>query len=120
MVDDNSERSRRELSEAEGAAQRRTVRKRVLWAARLKAGARQFDCIVVDLSLGGARLHFCEPLPKGQMVSLILERIGTIGAEVVRQEERSVGLRFTDDPQHIAKLIGHRLPLVGIPTAAAG
>lgn len=116
MSDESSQRDR-ELSEAELAALRSNVRKRVLWGAQLQVMSERFDCIVVDLSLGGARLHFPEPIEKGQKVTLILDRIGDLGAEVVWQQERSIGVRFTDDPRHIAQLIGGRLPSA-IPSAA--
>jgi len=118
MSEQDSERPDAELSEEEIAALRRTVRKRVLWGAQLQIASHRFDCIVVDLSLGGARLHFAEPIEKGQQVTLVLDRIGDLGAEVVWQQERSIGVRFTDDPQRIAQLIGGRLPL-SIPSAVS-
>ena len=116
MSDENQERLNAQFSESELAALRRNVRKRVLWGAQLQISAARFDCIVVDLSLGGARLHFAERIEMGQEVALILDRIGSLRAEVVWQEERSIGVRFTDDPQRIAQLIGGRLPLA-LPSA---
>jgi len=106
------------ISEEDAAALRRTVRKRVLWAAKLTRGAKRFDCVVVDLSLGGARIHLAQPLAKGEMVTLVLDRLGPIRAEVVWQEEQSIGLHFVDDAKTISDLIGNRLPLAAItPTA---
>jgi len=108
-----------EPSEEELAALRSTVRKRVLWAAQLEVSSKRYDCIVVDLSLGGARLHFPEAISKGQKAVLVLDRIGKLGGEVMWQQERSIGIRFTDDPQRVAQLIGGRLPLTTIPAAAS-
>jgi len=109
--------SKTPIPEEEAAALRRTVRKRVLWAAKLARGAKRFDCVVVDLSLGGARIHLAQPVAEGEQVTLMLDRFGALRAEVVWQEEQSIGLRFIDDPKAVAGMIGSRLPLVTPPTA---
>lgn len=106
------------ISEEAAAALRSTVRKRVLWAAKLARGAKRYDCVVVDLSLGGARIHLAQPVPKGEMVTLQLDRLGPLRAEVVWQEEQSIGLRFVDDAKTISDTIGSRLPLVTNTPAA--
>ena len=107
------------ISEEDAAALRRSVRKRVLWAAKLARGAKRFDCVVVDLSLGGARIHCSQPVSKGEMVTLVLDRLGALRAEIVWQEEQSIGLHFVDDAKTIADLIGNRLPLVTTAPPAA-
>jgi hypothetical protein len=108
------------LTEEEAKAQRKTVRKRVLWKARIEIAGTIRDCAVVDLSLGGARLHLAERVALGTSVRLILDRFGAFRGEVVWQRDRGMGLRFTDDPQRIADLIGTRLPLERARAAAAG
>jgi len=105
------------ISEEEAAALRSTIRKRVLWAAKLAHGAKRHDCVVVYLSLGGARIYLAQPLGQGDLVTLALDRMGALRAEVVWQEGHSIGLRFTDEPARIAETIGARLPLT--PRAAA-
>jgi hypothetical protein len=118
MASDPLESRTTPISEEEAAALRRTIRKRVLWAAKLARGAKRFDCVVVDLSLGGARIHCAQPMTKGETVTLILDRLGALRAEVVWQEEQSVGLHFVEDAKTIAQMIGNRLPLVTTaPTA---
>ena len=119
MAGDASSDKRLPLSEEEAAAHRRTVRKRVLWAARLEAAGRQHDCVVIDLSLGGAKLDVNAPLAQGDRVTLILERFGSFRAEVAWREDGSAGLRFVEDPQRIADLIGGRLPLTAKTAASA-
>jgi hypothetical protein len=108
-----------ELSESEVIALRRSVRKRVLWAAKLDVGGDRYDCIVVDLSLGGARLSVTAPVLKGEIVTLRLDRFGALSCEVVRQEERSIGVRFVEDADRIAEIFGARLPLTAPPSAAS-
>lgn len=118
MTSDPVESRTTPISEQEAAALRSTVRKRVLWAAKLARGAKRYDCVVVDLSLGGARIHLTQPVTKGEMVTLQLDRLGPLRAEVVWQEEQSIGLRFVDDAKTIADAIGSRLPLATkTPTA---
>jgi len=118
MTSDPVESRTTPISEEEATALRSTVRKRVLWAAKLARGPKRYDCVVVDLSLGGARIHLAQPVTKGEMVTLKLERLGPLRAEVVWQEEQSVGLRVVDDAKAIADTIGSRLPLeTKTPTA---
>ena len=118
MASDPLESRTAPISEEEAAALRRNVRKRVLWAAKLARGGMRFDCVVVDLSLGGARIHLAQPVTKGELVTLVLEHLGALRAEVVWQEEQSIGLHFVEDAKKIADMIGTRLPLVtSTPTA---
>ena len=119
MTSDPLESRTAPISEEEAAALRRTVRKRVLWAAKLAHGAKRYDCVVVDLSLGGARIYLAQPLGKGERVTLTLDRLGALRAEIVWQEGHSIGLCFVDEPQKIAKMIGACLPLTAAPTAAS-
>lgn len=118
MTSDPVESRMAPISDEEAAALRSTVRKRVLWAAKLARGAKRYDCVVVDLSLGGARVHLAQLMNKGEVVTLKLDRLGPLRAEVVWQEEQSLGLRFVDDAKTIADMIGNRLPLeTTTPTA---
>jgi hypothetical protein len=118
MANDPLESRTAPISEDEAAALRQTVRKRVLWAAQLARGSKRFDCVVVDLSLGGARIHLSQPVTKGEMVILVLDRLGSLRAEIVWQEEQSIGLRFVEDAKTIADMIGNRLPLASTTPAA--
>jgi len=90
---------------------RRNTRKRVLLGAVLDTGGRSFECVVVNLSLGGARIHSSEPFLPGQKVTLELQRFGSFEATVIWQRERSCGLRFTADAASILDRIGGSLPL---------
>ena len=119
MGGDESNGANQPLTEEAAKAMRKTVRKRVLWKARIEIAGVTHACAVVDLSLGGARLHLAEPVESGTKVRLILDRFGAFRGEVVWQRDRGIGLRFTDDPQRIADLIGARLPLERSKTAAS-
>jgi len=118
MASDPLERRTTPIPEEEAAILRSSVRKRVLWAAKLARGSECFNSVVVDLSLGGARIHLAQPLGKGDLVMLELDEIGALQAEVVWQEGHSLGLQFMEEPQTIAATIGRRLPLTAAPPTA--
>ena len=74
----HAESLRRFGAEEEAAALRSTVRKRVLWAATLAYGPARFDCVVVDLSLGGARIFLAQPLGKGDIAVVAVATGATV------------------------------------------
>ena len=57
-----------------------------LWAAKLAHGAKRYDCVVVDLSLGGARIYLAQPIGQGDLVTLTLDRMGALRAAHERAE----------------------------------
>lgn len=106
------------MSEAEPAQnvdltddQRQFKRKQVVWAARLETASEAFDCIALDLSLGGARLRLTAPLTQRQRVRVTIGRVGALVAEVAWVRPGMVGVRFLDGPEQTAKILGQTLPL---------
>jgi PilZ domain len=99
-------------TEARYAERRRHKRKPVLWSARVESYAGPADCIILDLSLGGAKIKTsATPVPAHQKVTLVIDRFGALRAEVVWSRMGHMGLRFTDSPDHIAHVVGTTLPL---------
>jgi hypothetical protein len=90
---------------------RKFKRKPVLWGAKLETEAGSFDCIALDLSLGGAKLRLSATITLEQPVQLAIGRLGKLNAEVVWQQPGLIGVRFTDDPERIARILGRALPL---------
>lgn len=97
--------------EASWENRRKHKRKPVLWAARIETPDGDFDCIALDLSRGGAKVRLAAPLALHQAVTLVIDRFGALGAEVVWRRSGQVGLKFTDDPATIARILGNSLPL---------
>lgn len=91
--------------------QRRYKRKPVLYGARLETPNGAYDCITLDLSLGGAKLRLSNTVELKQPVALVLDRFGVLQAEIVWQRPGLVGLRFTDDPEYVGSILGRTLPL---------
>jgi hypothetical protein len=92
--------------------QRRHKRKPVLWSARVETETGTAECIILDLSLGGAKLRVPALAQAQQPVTLVIDRFGAINAEVAWCRSGEMGLRFTDPPEQVAHIIGPALPLV--------
>lgn len=73
--------------------------------AKLKHGDKVFDCVVHDISAGGALIMASLPLTVGDIVSLTLESIDPLSAEVRHREEDRVGLRFKIEPRQQLSLV---------------
>jgi hypothetical protein len=91
--------------------QRRHKRKPVLWSARVESETGTAPCIILDLSLGGARLRVPPQAKANQPVTLVIDRFGAINAVVAWCHSGEMGLRFTDAPEQVANIIGGALPL---------
>jgi hypothetical protein len=80
------------------AEQRRHGRRSGLWPARLETtSGRRFDCILFDISSGGAKLRLDEPVATGDVMTLISDRFGRRGARVAWTAPRRAGLTFLSE-----------------------
>jgi len=102
-----------DAEQAEGAEQRRHIRKRVLWAARLETDQGPIRCIILNVSRSGAKLRLTTPasFAPHQLVELVLESHGTLPAEIIWQREDRMGIHFRADPTQVANIIGSSLAL---------
>jgi len=93
--------------------QRRHIRKRVLWAARLDTAEGSFACVILNVSRSGAkvRLQNANPISSHQPIELVFEAFGAVSAEIVWQRGDEIGIHFTADPTQIAAIIGASLSL---------
>src|SRR6185437_7423406 len=93
----------------ENYAERRQHRRvGVMMMATVRAARGFFDCMVLDLSSGGAKLAFSDQvaLRPGDSVSLIIARVGTFRAQSVWQRTNFAGIRFLDPPDAVAEAMG--------------
>lgn len=99
------------LHETAALEQRRHIRQRVLWAARLETLDGAFNCIMLDVSKEGAKLQLAAPIPvtMRQEVNLVIDPMGSLRAEVMWQVSERMGLRFISDHQQVARVIGRAL-----------
>ena len=71
-----------------------------------------YDCSVMNLSAGGAKVSVGEPLTRGDYVVLTIDRIGRFDADVVWAREETAGIKFREDPQIVAGEISRMLPTI--------
>jgi hypothetical protein len=90
---------------------RRHRRKPVIWAASLEASNGVFDCIIFDLSSGGARMKVSGTIPLNEPAVLSLGRFGTFPCTIVRSSVGEAGVQFNEPPHVVIGRLGEILPL---------
>ncbi len=87
---------------------RRSARRHVLWRGVLQTGTGPYPCLVLNVSLGGAKLAVKAALKVDQPVTLMLGALGTFRAVVVWAEVEDAGVRFVEGPnqQELARRLG--------------
>ena len=89
---------------------RRFRRKSVILASKLETAHGVFDCVALDLSLGGARLRLDGPVQIVEPVTLVLSKFGRFPSEIVWRNATEAGLQFTEPPEEIAGRFGTTIP----------
>jgi hypothetical protein len=89
---------------------RRFRRKAVILASKLETDRGVFECLALDLSLGGARLRLDENVEILERVTLVLAKFGRFPSEIVWRNEREAGLQFREVPEQIARRFGTAIP----------
>ena len=93
--------------------ERRTYwRTTVLWPARAVALTFSLSCIVLNISRGGARLRFQEPVLMPKLFTLAVERFGDFPVEWVGNDGARASIRFIDEPEKIGRIFGRSVPAI--------
>jgi PilZ domain len=88
----------KKMRDRSASEQRRHARQSGLWPAQLETtSGRRLDCILFDISSGGAKLRLDEPVLAGEVITLISPRFGTRCARVAWIAPRHVGLSFLSE-----------------------
>ncbi len=88
---------------------RRFERTTVLWSGELVYREQIVACVIVNISAGGAMVRAEDPAFFMTSVVLRNSRIGELAAEVLWRQDGELGLRFADDPEKVAEIIGRAL-----------
>ncbi len=88
---------------------RRFERTKVLWSGELVYREQIVACVIVNISAGGAMVRSEDPAFFMTSVVLRNSRIGDLAAKVVWRQDDELGLRFADDPETVAEIIGRAL-----------
>ncbi|MFC0384247.1 PilZ domain-containing protein [Muricoccus vinaceus] len=73
---------------------RRWPRRRVHLSAQVSTGGSALDCVVLDLSDGGAQVEFAHPAPISAQVTLMIRNRGTYSARCRWTSGARAGLEF--------------------------
>ncbi len=97
--------------------QRQFKRTHALLSGMIFHDNRVIDCVIFNLSLGGAMARCSGTIADGEIVTLSVSRIGAFRAEAVWHASQTLGLRFLDGPEQVAQVIGDTLPERGFATS---
>ena len=86
------------------------ARSHVVLNGRLRGGVEEQDCVLLDLSATGAMVRLSDPAPSRAHVAVSTEHFGELHGQVVWQMHNVVGLRFSDRPQQVARVIEAAAP----------
>ncbi len=96
--------------ETDGANRRRFPRTSVLWAGQLMNGSDRTDCLVFNLSAGGARIRVNEPLELDTDCTLRIGQFGEFCGKVVWKAKNLLGISFSTDADEVGARLGATLP----------
>jgi len=99
-----------QLADEEG--RRHFLRRSVLWPGTLQTLKGQYACTILNMSLSGAKIALSEARDCMGNVTLLGDRFDGLGATVVWQRGRLVGLQFRDAPAEVAAILGDLLPAI--------
>ena len=88
---------------------RRYARTTVLWAGTLLCKEMQFECVIVNISAGGALLRVEGASACTSPVTVVNPRIGQLTGKIIWRKENELGISFDDTPEAVAAAIGHAL-----------
>jgi hypothetical protein len=77
----------------------------VYCSGKLTTGGQTWDCEILDISVGGAKIRFPTPLDPGAELSLMIEPHGTIPGRIAWQNSQYLGVEFACDPEQTARLV---------------
>lgn len=97
-----------------GSERRQGPRRTLLWRAILNCGEHEFDCLISDLSLKGAKLRFDLPLALESEILLNIVDLGAVAGKVAWTAEDSMGVEFVAPTENISRLLGTRAEPLGL------
>ncbi len=78
----------------EGRDARKYLRKRSLLPATLVTERGSADCRVLDFSSGGAKLECADAPTEGEMLTVMIEAVGTFSGRVIWRRDHYAGVKF--------------------------
>ncbi len=88
---------------------RRFDRTTVLWSGDLVYREQIVACVIVNISAGGAMVRVEDSAFIMTSVVLRKSHIGELAADVLWRQDDELGLKFAEDPEMVAEIIGRAL-----------
>ena len=92
------------------ADRRRHERVGVMLMASIRSTNGIFDCMVLDISRGGAKLMLSEPHALPSSLTLVLGGFGTFRAQRMWQHNEILGIQFADTPDAVVEAFHGLVP----------
>ena len=77
---------------------------------KLHVGDRTVDCVVLNISVGGAKIRVAGPVDTASTVRLRIERIGVFSGRVVWHKGTTMGIQFHDQLREIDSIVEDMQP----------
>jgi hypothetical protein len=68
-------------------------------------------CDILDVSANGAQIRTTKPLTMDSWVTLGIEHLGKVHAQVMWQKDNLAGVQFAADPRYVTRMMRGILPL---------
>jgi len=85
-----------------GKNRRKFERITVLWSGSLECDGQVFECLIVNVSPGGALVRVDNPASCKKSVILRSPRFGELAGEITWRQDKELGIKFSDSEQVVA------------------
>ncbi|MDJ0893678.1 MAG: PilZ domain-containing protein [Alphaproteobacteria bacterium] len=99
-----------QAQEQDGKERRRFPRSTVVWSGRLLFAGGSADCVVLNISINGAKVQLSGGYTGPEDVVLEIARFGQFRGQVAWRSGNSVGVTFDEEPDRVAAVIGAAVP----------
>ena len=101
---------RRFLATEKGKTYRVHPRHQTICPGKFYIGDQVIDCVVFNISVGGAKIHLTEPVDATSQARLWIERIGEFSGRVAWRNGATLGIEFHDQLHDIERIVQDMLP----------
>jgi hypothetical protein len=93
------------LATEKGRTYRAHPRYETFYPGEFSIGDQSVDCVVLNISVGGAKLRVSEPIGDASQVRLRIDRVGDIAGRLVWRDGTTMGIAFHDQLRDIDHVV---------------
>ena len=94
------------MGDQSGMEKRIHARLPVLFSGTVHQESATFDCIIKDISAGGAQIITERPIRRDRDFILDVDRAGLFTSRMVWRDDNRIGMMFLHEPRSVAQRIG--------------